>query len=224
MQGHDRQEILISGEWHPVDEYQPLKFERGIRSGKKRPEKAEAVLEIGKRMRGNRSKPRPGEPRRTEDEVVLILESVHDELAGVPGPITVPTGRVVALGDEQGVFITIRDPGDWKLVLSRKIGDAAEIEDDERMKRVIAVHGQNSVVDDLNKRIAGEQGRNEQERRSFPLEARRPCHICDKQWSRDYGIGPQQNSEPDQNERQPPHRPIRRSRSICDKIDDRGSK
>src|SRR5262249_28799859 len=123
MHRHDAQEILISGERHPVHQVQPLKFERGVHSGKKYPEKAEAVAEIGERMRSNSSQPRPGEPRRAEDDVILALESVHNELARIQDPIAVPTGRVVALGDEQGVLIAILAPRDWKLVLSGKIGD-----------------------------------------------------------------------------------------------------
>src|SRR5262249_15825662 len=168
----------------------PLKLERGIRSGKKRREKAEAVAEIGERMGGNRSKPRQGEPLRAEDDVILALESLHDELARGQDPIAGPMGRVVALGADQGVLVTILARRHRKLVLLRKIRDAAEIEDDERMKRVLAVHVQNSIVDDLDEPVAGDQRRNEQERSAFPLEPRRPYRIGDEQWRRDNGIGP----------------------------------
>src|SRR5215831_19300951 len=137
MRGNDRQEISISGERHSVHQVHPLKFERAVGAGKKCPKKAEAVAEIGERVRGDSSKPRPDKPRRTEDDVIPAFESVHDKLARVQRPIAVPTGTVVALGNEQGVLITILAPRDRKLVLSRKIGDAAEIEDEDLMKRVV---------------------------------------------------------------------------------------
>jgi len=161
--------------------------------------------------------------RRAEHDVILALESDHDEFAGGPGPVAVPAGGVVALGDEQGILKAVLAPRHWKLILLRKIRDGAEIEDHERMKRVLAVHVQNSVVDDLNEPIAGEQRGNEQERRSLPRESRRPCHVGDEQRRRNNGIGPQQNSEPDQNKRQCPRGPMRTLPPIRDKIDDRGS-
>src|SRR5260370_41065869 len=148
MQGHDAQEILISGTRHTVHQVHPIKFERGVLSGKKCPEKARAVAEIGKRMRRNTAKPRPGEPRRAEDDVILAFKPDHHEFAGGPGPITVPASRVVALGDEQGVLKAVLAPRHWKLILLRKIRDGAESEDDKRMQRDLAAHVQNSVASD----------------------------------------------------------------------------
>src|SRR6516225_11643231 len=155
MQSRDRHEISISGERHLIDKFQPLKLEREVRSGEEGREKGDAVPEISERMHGHSSKPGPGESRRAEDHITLAFEPVHDEMARVLRPIAVPSGRLVASSDKQGLLI--RAPRDRKLVLVRKIGDAAEIKHDDLMKRVIAVDAQNYVVGDVNEPIAGKQ-------------------------------------------------------------------
>ena len=83
----------------------------------------------------------------------------------------------------------------------REVGDAAEIEHQERVQRILAFDVEDLVVDDMNQCVAGDDGRHEDQRRPLPLETRRPDHVGKQERRREDGVGPQQDSQADQGER-----------------------
>ena len=58
------------------------------------------------------------------------------------------------------MLLLLRAPGHRKLVLAGEMGDAADVEDEQRMQRVFALHIEDVVVDEMNEPIAGGKRRN----------------------------------------------------------------
>ena len=82
------------------------------------------------------------------------------------------------------------------------MGDAAEIEDRDRVQRILPLRVENAVIDERDERVERNEGGQEEDRRSFQIEAHGPNDIGGKKRRRDHGIGPQQHAECDQQQRQ----------------------
>ena len=81
------------------------------------------------------------------------------------------------------------------------MGDAAEIEDRDRVQRILPLRVENAVIDERDERVERNERGQEENRGSFQIEAHGPNDIGGKKRRRDHGIGPQQHAERDQEQR-----------------------
>jgi hypothetical protein len=95
------------------------------------------VAQISQGMRGDGVRPCLDQPRRAEDQVIRALQSPHDERARRDVPIGIPAHGIVALAGQQPRFIGA--PRRRELVFSSKVSNAAEIENQDRVLRILAL-------------------------------------------------------------------------------------
>src|SRR5260370_39093149 len=88
--------------------------------------------------------------RSTKDRVIGPLQSPHHEWARLDMPIGIPANGVVALARQQ--YRLIGAPCHGELVFSAEVGNAAEIEDDDLVYRILPLRAQESVVDERDER------------------------------------------------------------------------
>src|ERR1700730_18486719 len=102
--------------------------------------------------------PRASQARFAEDRVVRAFEPLHDEGTGRHVPIGVPTHGVVTLVLQQRGLL--RTPLRRKLIFSAEMRNAAEIEYEDRMQRVLPLGGEQTIIDGGNERAEKNDGRN----------------------------------------------------------------
>jgi len=102
------------------------------------------------------------------------------------------------------------------------MGDAAEIEHEHRVQRILALHVEDDVVGDMNERIAERDRRHEQECGALEVEAHGPDRVGDQQRCREHRRRPQQDAEPDQRQRRRCRQPTPERCAVRARIDDRG--
>src|SRR5437763_8491551 len=99
-------------------------------------------------MRGERMPPGLRKARRAEDWVLGPFESFHHKRAGRQVPIEIPALGVVAPVLQQvGLF---GRPLHGELIFTAETCDAAEIEYQDGMERMLALGGEQAVVDGGN--------------------------------------------------------------------------
>ena len=79
--------------------------------------------------------------------------------------------------------------------------DAAEIEDHDRLQRMLADGSQRAVVDNLHQAKKHRHGRHEHDRRSLPAKLVRPDRVRGEHRRRDQSVRAQQNAKATQCER-----------------------
>ena len=140
-------------------------------AGKKIPHERRAMPQVGQRMAHHRVRPGFGQ-RRGAEQLLLPFDPAHHEIARLEPPVDVPLGRPVAAIQQQPAFSLA--PGDGKLVLLAEVADAAEVEHDDRMQRMLPRRAQRAVVDELHQREESRHGRDEQDRAAPEGNLRRP--------------------------------------------------
>ena len=111
------------------------------------PHERRTVLQIGDRMFEDGVGPGPGQSGGAE-KLFLALQFFHDEFARFQPPINVPQRRLVAAIDEQRRLG--RGKGHGKLVLLGEMADAAEVEDHDRVQRMLPRGMKHAVIDELH--------------------------------------------------------------------------
>jgi len=124
--------------------------------------------------------------------MLLALDRPHHEAAGLKSPIDVPLDRLVAAVQQH--FILRRAPIDRILVLFCEVTDAAEVEDHDRLQRMLSRRTESAVVDKLNDRKEAEHRRDEQNSGSAQRKLAGPDQIGRKDRRREQGIRPQQHA------------------------------
>ena len=147
----------------------------------------------------NGADPGIGHGRRAE-QLFFLFQFLHHELARRAGPIDVPLGRLVANVQKQRRLGLI--PADRELVLLGEMADAAEIEDHDRLQRMLADGSQRAVVDNLYQAKKHRHGGHEHDGRSLPAKLIGPDRISGEQRRRDKCIRAQQDAKAAQRKRE----------------------
>src|SRR3954466_8516992 len=98
-------------------------------------------------MTENCCQPCPGYRRGTE-QAFFALDLAHHEITWLEPPINVPLRRLVTFIEQHRFFRCA--PVDRKLVFFREVADAAEIEDHDRLQRMLSFRIQDTVVNELH--------------------------------------------------------------------------
>ena len=151
-------------------------------------------------MGGKRLPPGGNEAGRAENRIVGALQPLHDERAGRHVPIGIPADGVVTSAGQQRRLI--RAPCHRELIFSRKVSDAAEIENQNRVQRILPLGVENAVVDERDKRIEQDDGRQKDDGHAPDIETHGPDDIGGKKRRGENRIRPQQHAERDQEQRQ----------------------
>src|SRR5207237_3383300 len=116
------------------------------------------------------------------------------------GPVAVPAIRIVTPGRQQGGLHGV--PFDRKLVLAREMRDAAEVEYENLMQRVLPLGAKNSIIDDLDQDVSRGERLEKRNAHAPPGKALREQHVDGEKWRRRDRGGPQQHADADSGSRQ----------------------